>query len=173
MGGPPPGMMQGPPQGPPMQGPPQGPPPGAMPPGMPPQGPQAGLQPPPGAMPPQGLPEGMPPPEALIQMLLSGNMPPGVTPDMILQMLAMMGAPPELLQQLAQQAAQGPGQMMPGVQGLPPQAQGGLSPELLGMGVGQGGEAAPGVYQEMTGNPMGEDEELDALARIAQLRRQG
>ncbi len=190
MGGPGPGMPPGmqppgapgqpgmPPQGPPMQGPPpgmmeQGPPPGAMPPGMQPQGPQAGLQPPPGAMPPQGLPEGMPPPEALIQMLLSGNMPPGVTPDMILQMLAMMGAPPELLQQLAQQAAQGPGQMMPGVQGLPPQAQGGLSPELLGMGVGQGGEAAPGVYQEMTGNPMGEDEELDAMARLAQLRRQG
>ncbi|MBP8183352.1 MAG: hypothetical protein KAX88_04555, partial [Rhodoferax sp.] len=155
-GAPPSGMQpQGPPPGQPM--PPQGPPPGMQ--------PQAAMQPPPGAPPagPQATPEGMPPPEALIQMLLSGNMPPGVTPDMILQMLAAMGAPPELLQQLAQQAAQGPQQMMPGVQGLPPQAQGGLSPELLGMGVGQGGEAAPGVYQEMTGNPMGEDEELDAL----------
>lgn len=108
----------------------------------------------------------------LIQMLMTGNMPPGVTADMLIQMLLQMGMPPELLQQLLSQA-QGPGQMMPGVQGLPPQAQGGLSPELLGMGVGQGGEAAPGVYQEMTGNPMGEDEELDALARLAQLRRQG
>jgi hypothetical protein len=177
MGGPPPGMM------PPGAQPPgmAGPPPGMMPPGPPPgMSPDAGMMPPPGMMPPGGPPQGpaglppdMPPPELLIQMLLSGNLPPGVTPDMILQMLAAMGAPPELLQQLAQQAAQGPGQMMPGVQGLPPQAQGGLSPELLGMGVGQGGEAAPGVYQEMTGNPMGEDQELDALARLAQLRRQG
>lgn len=170
-GGMPPGMMQ---QGPPpgaMQGPPGAPPPGMQqgpPPGMQPQGPpQAG---------PQAMPEGMPPPEMLIQMLMTGNMPPGVTADMLIQMLLQMGMPPELLQQLLSQlqgqgqAIQSPGMAGPGV---PPQAQGQLTPELLGMGVGQGAEAAPGMYNEMVGTPLGEDEELDAMARLAQLRRQG
>ena len=140
----------------------QGPPPGMQ--------PQAAMQPP---GPPPGQPEGMPPPEMLIQMLLSGNLPPGVTPDMILQMLAAMGAPPELLQQLAQQAAQGQQQMMPGVGGVPTEMQGGMTPEMMGMGVGQGGEAAPGMFRAATGNPMGEDEEMDAMAQLAMLRRQG
>jgi hypothetical protein len=131
--------------------------------------PQAAMQPPQG---PQGLPEGMPPPEVLIQMLVSGNMPPGVTPDMILQMLAAMGAPPELLQQLAQQAMGQQQQMMPGVGGIPTEMQGGMTPEMMGMGAVDP-SAAPGMYQQMVGNPMGEEEELDALARLAQLRRQG
>ncbi len=180
-GMPPPGMPPGAPGQPP-PGMMQGPPPGAMPPGMPPPGmqgpppgmpPQAGLQPP-GAPPagPQGLPPDMPPPELLIQMLLSGNLPPGVTPDMILQMLAAMGAPPELLAQLAQQAQQQPGQMMAGVAGVPTEMQGGMTPEMMGMGAVDP-SAAPGMFQAMQGNPMGEDEELDAMARLAQLRRQG
>jgi hypothetical protein len=163
MGGPPPGMeMQGPPM--------QGPPPGAMPPGPPPgmmQGPPPGAQ-----QGPPGLPPGMPPPEVLIQMLLSGQMPDGVTPDMILQMLAQMGAPAELLQQLAQQAMAQQQQMMPGVGGVPVEMQGGPTPESMGMGAVDP-SAAPGMYQQMTGNPMGEEEELDALAQLAQLRQRG
>jgi hypothetical protein len=62
--------------------------------------------------------------------------------------------------------------MMPGVQGLPPQAQGMPSPELMGLGA-VNPEAAPGTYQQMIGQPMGEEEELDALAQLAALRRQG
>ena len=114
----------------------------------------------------------MPPPELLIQMLLSGNLPPGVSPDMILMMLQQMGAPPELLAQLAQQAQQQPGQMMAGVAGVPVEMQGGPTPESMGMGAVDP-SAAPGIYQQMIGQPMGEDEELDAMARLAQLRRQG
>ena len=78
-----------------------------------------------------------------------------------------------LLQQLAQQAAQGQQQMMPGVGGVPTEMQGGMTPEMMGMGVGQGGEAAPGMFRDAVGNPMGEDEEMDAMAQLAMLRRQG
>lgn len=176
----------------------QGPPPGAMPPGMQP-GPQGappqGMQPPPGMMPPgmqqgpppemmqgpppqqpgpQGLPPDMPPPEMLIQMLMTGQFPPGVTADMVIQLLLQMGMPQEMLQQLlAQLQGQGQqGQMMQGIQGLPPQAQGMPSPENLGLGAVDP-SAAPGTYQQMIGQPMPEDQELDALARLAELRRRG
>lgn len=164
-------------------------PPGMQPPGMPPQGPPGppppGMAgPPPGAMPPQAgpppgpppgamLPPDLPPPDVLIQMLQTGAMPPGVTPDMILQLLAAQGAPPELLQQLAQGVRQQGAIQPQGLAGpgVPPQMQGQLTPEMLNMGVGQGAEAAPGIYQQMIGQPLGEDEELDRMAMLAQLRQ--
>ena len=119
------------------------------------------------------LPPDLPPPDVLIQMLQTGSMPPGVTPDMILQLLAAQGAPPELLQQLAQGVMQQGAIQPQGLAGpgVPPQMQGQLTPEMLNMGVGQGAEAAPGIYQQMIGQPLGEDEELDRMAMLAQLRQ--
>lgn len=99
-----------------------------------------------------------------------------------MQMLLQMGMPPELLQQLlaqlqGQQGQPGqpgqPGQeqMMPGMQRMPPEMVGGATPESLGMGA-VNPEALPGVYREMVGTPRGENEEMDAMAKIASLRRQ-
>lgn len=145
------------PQGPPPNG---GPPPGMMPPGM--QGPPQGgpPMPPPGMMPPNGgPPPGMqgPPP---------GMLPPGMPPE-------LASLPPEVIQQLLAQG--GPPVQPAGLAGpgVPPQMQGQLTPELLGMGAGQNPEAVPGMYQQMIGQPMNPNEELDALAMLAQLRNRG
>lgn len=139
---------------------PGGPPPGMMPPGM--QGPPQGgpPMPPPGMMPPNGgPPPGMqgPPP---------GMLPPGMPPE-------LASLPPAVIQQLLAQG--GPPVQPAGLAGpgVPPQMQGQLTPEMLGMGAGQNPEAVPGMYQQMIGQPMGPNEELDALAMLAQLRNRG
>jgi len=96
-----------------------------------------------------------------------------VTPDMILQLLAAQGAPPELLQQLAQGVMQQGAIQPQGLAGpgVPPQMQGQLTPEMLNLGVGQGAAPVPGMFQQMTGQPLSEKEELDRMAMLAQLRQ--
>ena len=82
----------------------------------------------PGEMPPSGAPPGM---------------PPGMPPEMPSMMQPGMG---------------GPGMGMPpdlgGVMGAPPEMQGGMTPEMLGLPP----DAAPGMFQQMTGQPLSEAE---------------
>lgn len=139
-----PGMLPGPTAGMPPQMPP------GVPPGMNvPQMPQNAMQVPPGGA--MGQP-GMPPELA--------NMPP----ELLAQMMAQMqgGAPPSM----PGGPGGGPGlppSMGPGVQGVPPQVTGGLSPEALGL---PPEFDALGLYQQLTGQPLSEEEELDRMMGV-------
>lgn len=129
-----------------------------------------GLAPPQGApggpgQPPPGLPPGGAPPVGMAP----GQPPPGGLPsELLAQLMAQQGGAPPPQGPPGMIPAQSPG-MVPG---LPPQMQGQLTPELLGMGAAGPG-TPPGMYQQMVGQEMGPDEELDRLALLAQLRQNG
>jgi hypothetical protein len=151
-----------PPFGPPPQ--PPGPPPGPGGP-MPPQGgPPPGPPPPqgpPGPMPPPGMPPGMPPPgmppELMAQMMAQqGGMPPGMggpPPGMPPEMMG--GGPPGM------PPGQPPAMLVPPQGGgIPPEMQGQLTPESLGLG----STPNPLQFAALTGQEIPPADELKILA---------
>ena len=90
------------------------------------------------AMPPQGMPpQGMPP------QMMQG---------------APQGMPPQMMPQGGPMPIQPPGMM--GDTGIPPQMQGQLTPEMLGIRPDLDGL---GIYQQMIGRPLGDQEEEQRL----------
>lgn len=168
------GQPPPPPFGPPInQGPAQGGPPG-------PGGPQMG--PPPNMPMPQGPPPPPPPPQMIgppppAMMPPPQGLPPGVTPELIaqvIQMLQQQGGPPppmppEMMGQGGPPPMGGPGippgqspQMMqpPMGGGVPPEMQGQLTPEMLGMG----STSDPLTFAGVTGQQIPPADELKILA---------
>jgi hypothetical protein len=116
-------------------------PPGGLPPGMPPMGPPPGMMPPPG-----GAPPNLPPPSGLLPMPPQGPPPPMSGP----------GLPPEMM---------GPPGMQPGAipmpmgGGIPPEMQGQMTPEMMGLPP----NFPPELWAQMMGQQMGPTEELQAI----------